>query len=47
MKLGKLVEAIINDIRSDTPVPVISLKFHNTVAEMILRMCRMITEILG
>lgn len=47
VKLGDLISAVAQDVRSQTAVPQISLKFHNTVAEMIVRMCKLIAQDTG
>jgi hydrogenase maturation protein HypF len=44
VKLKELFSAIVKDIRNQTPVPVISLKFHSTVAEIITEMCQLIAK---
>lgn len=33
---GPLLEAVVNDLRNQTPIPVISARFHNGLAEMVL-----------
>ena len=47
VKLGGLLSAVVRDIRNQTPVPVISLKFHNSVAQMIVEVCRLIARDTG
>ena len=47
VKLGELFSAIVQDARDEAPVPVISLKFHNTVAQIIVRMCKLISRETG
>ena len=47
IKLGELLSAVVQDVRNQVSVPTISLKFHNTVAEMISRMCKLITKDTG
>ena len=44
VKPGELIEAVIADIKEGIPVPEISLKFHNTMAEIILQMCRILKK---
>ena len=44
VRLGKLFEAIIHDVKKGTPVAAISAKFHRTVADAITSMCRQIAE---
>jgi len=47
VKLAELLSAVTQDIRSQLPVEIISLKFHNTVARIITGMCRLIAEQTG
>jgi len=42
VRLRKILSAIVGDIRVNVPVPVISLKFHATVAQVVLEMCKLI-----
>jgi len=42
VKLGELISTIVQDVKNKTPVPIISLKFHNTMAQMIAEMCKLI-----
>jgi hydrogenase maturation protein HypF len=44
---GKIIEGVIDDLHSNVPKKMISLKFHNTVAEMIAEVCEKISEIYG
>ena len=44
VKLGGLFSAVVQDVKNQTPVPEISLKFHYTVAQIIVEMCRLIAE---
>ena len=44
VKLGELFSTIVQDIRNRIPIPLISLKFHNTVTQMIVQMCRLIAK---
>ncbi len=44
VKLGELFSMIVQDVKNQVPVPVISLKFHNTVAQIIARMCKLIAR---
>jgi len=41
VKLGELFSAIVQDVEDRVPIPIISLKFHNTMAQMIVGMCRL------
>jgi hydrogenase maturation protein HypF len=47
VKLGELLSAVVRDVRNQTPVPVISLKFHHTVAEIIAAMCKLVAKETG
>ena len=42
--LRELLAAIVRDIESRTPVPVISSRFHHTIADIIVKMCLMIGQ---
>jgi len=42
VKLGELFSIIVQEVKNKTPVPIISLKFHNTMAQMIVEMCKLI-----
>jgi hydrogenase maturation protein HypF len=44
VKLGELFSAVVRDVRNKIPVPVISLKFHHTMAKIITEMCRLIAK---
>jgi hydrogenase maturation protein HypF len=44
VKLKELLAAVVADIRDKVPTPLISLKFHNTMAEIVAKMCKMIAE---
>jgi len=44
VKLEGLFSTIVQDTRNQVPVPIISLKFHNTMAEIIAEMCKLIAE---
>jgi len=44
VKLGELFFAVVQDVKNQVPVPIISLKFHNTMAQIILRMCKLIAR---
>jgi hydrogenase maturation protein HypF len=43
IRLAELFTAVIWDIRQGVPIPQISRRFHNTVAMMIIEMCRLLT----
>jgi len=42
VKLKELFLTVIQDVKNQVPSPRISLKFHNTVAQVIARMCKLI-----
>jgi len=44
VKLGELFVTVVQDVKNQVPVPIISLKFHNTVAQIIARMCKLIAR---
>ncbi len=44
VKLGELFFAVVQDVKNQVPVPTISLKFHNTIAQMIAEMCKLISR---
>lgn len=44
VKLGKLISAVVDDARNGTPAPLISLRFHHTVAQIIARMCQQVAR---
>jgi hydrogenase maturation protein HypF len=44
VKLVELFSALVEDIKSGAPASMISFRFHSTVAQMITRMCRLISR---
>ncbi|HAZ31466.1 MAG TPA: carbamoyltransferase HypF [Dehalococcoidia bacterium] len=44
VKLGELLAAVIDDIKNGVPVPLISARFHHTISEMIVEMCRVLAR---
>jgi hydrogenase maturation protein HypF len=42
VRLGELWSGLVGDVRNKVPTPVISLKFHHTVAKIITEMCKSI-----
>lgn len=44
VKLEELFSTIVQDVKNQVPVPVISLKFHSTMAQIIARMCNLIAR---
>jgi hydrogenase maturation protein HypF len=47
VKLGELFSMIVQDVKNQIPVPIISLKFHNTMAQIVVEMCKMIVKETG
>ena len=47
IKLGELFSAVVQDVKAQVTIPIISLKFHNTVAQMILEMGKLIAKETG
>ena len=47
VKLGELFSTIVKDVENQVPNPIISLKFHNTMAQIITRMCKLISRETG
>jgi hydrogenase maturation protein HypF len=47
VKPGELLLAVVQDVRNQTPVPTISLKFHHTVAQIIAEVCKLIARDTG
>ena len=47
IKLGDLLSAVINDVKAQVPTSIISLRFHNTVAHIMLEMCKLISKDTG
>ncbi|MFC1897347.1 carbamoyltransferase HypF [Chloroflexota bacterium] len=44
VKLAELFLAVVQDVKNQVPVSLVSLKFHNTVAQIITEMCKLITR---
>lgn len=44
IKLGELFSSVVQDVKNQAPLPVISLKFHNTVARIIAEMCKLVAK---
>jgi hydrogenase maturation protein HypF len=42
--LAELLAAVTDDIKKGVPVPLISARFHNSVCEMIIEMCRLLAR---
>jgi len=47
VKLGELFSTIVQDVKNQVPIPIISLKFHNTMAQIIAEMCKSIAKETG
>ena len=47
VRLSELWSALMSDVGKKTPVPVISLKFHRTMAEITAAVCRLISKDTG
>jgi hydrogenase maturation protein HypF len=47
VKLGALVGAVIEDVKQGVPASTVSMKFHRTMASMIVDVCRAIAEKTG
>jgi hydrogenase maturation protein HypF len=47
IRLGELIAAVVNDVAGGTPAPVISGRFHRTVASIITSTCRLIADKTG
>ena len=47
VKLGELFNTVVQDVKNQVPIPIISLKFHNTVAQIITKMCKLIARETG
>jgi hydrogenase maturation protein HypF len=44
VRLTELISAVVWDIKQGTPVPIIAARFHKTVAQVVVEMCRLIAE---
>jgi hydrogenase maturation protein HypF len=47
VRLGELISAVVRDVKNQVPVPLISLRFHQTVAEIITEVVRGIARETG
>lgn len=47
IRLGEFISAVVSDIKNQVPLPIISLKFHNTIADIIAQMSRLIRKETG
>jgi hydrogenase maturation protein HypF len=47
VKLSELLSAIVHDVKNKISAPIISIKFHHTVAQIIAEMCRLIAKEAG
>ena len=44
VKLRELISSVVQDIRDRIPAPVISVKFHRTMAQIVVEMCKVIAR---
>ena len=44
IRLAGLISSVARDVRTGVPVPIVSARFHHTVAQIITGMCRAIAE---
>jgi len=44
VRVGELFSMIVQDVKNQVPVPIVSFKFHNTVAQIIVRMCKLVAR---
>ena len=44
VRLAGLISSVARDVRAGVPVPIVSARFHHTVAQIITGMCRAIAE---
>ena len=44
VKLEELFSKIVQDVKNQVPIPIISLKFHRTMAQIIAEMCKTIAK---
>ena len=44
IRLAGLISSVARDVRSGVPIPIVSARFHHTVAQIITGMCRAIAE---
>jgi hydrogenase maturation protein HypF len=47
IKLGELIGAVVGDVQGGTPAPVVSARFHRTVARIIVEACRTLSSQTG
>ncbi len=47
VRLGGLIQAVAQDVKNEVSVDIISLRFHNTVAQIIAKMCQLIAKETG
>ncbi len=47
VKLAELFSAIVQDVKGQAPAAIISLRFHNTMAQIIVEMCKLIARETG
>jgi hydrogenase maturation protein HypF len=44
VKLGELVSAVVEDVKKGVPAPLISARFHRTMTQIIVQVCRLIAS---
>ena len=47
VKLGELISAVAEEVKNRVPVPIISARFHKTMAQIIVQMCQLIAKETG
>ncbi|MFC2026504.1 carbamoyltransferase HypF [Chloroflexota bacterium] len=47
VRLGELIATVVSDVDGSAPIPTISGRFHRTIASIIARTCRIISEKTG
>ncbi len=47
IRLREFISAVVSDIKNQVPPPIISLKFHNTIADIIAQMSKLIRKETG
>jgi hydrogenase maturation protein HypF len=44
VKLGGLISAVAEEVKNRVPVPIISARFHRTMAQIIVQMCQLVAK---
>jgi hydrogenase maturation protein HypF len=47
VKLGGLISAVVKEVRAGVPIPILSVKLHKTVAQIIVETCQIIARETG